>query len=387
MLDTSIEYYKEYAQIYKQLHKELERNRIILLKKILPEILKHLVVIVILLFLAISSITLLVINESLNKTIFNSNIEILTACIAGLSTFGIFIHLSLNSEKLINKIVQTNKTFKNLLKEKFLPHLLKPFENLKTSNENIQISKLLSCELFENLQSYKTETDDCFQGSYKSLNFKIQECKILGAKNTAYFKGIIIEIDSNKSVKNTTILTSKQDFYTAKNSKVLLFLAVALLIIAMISCSILCFIFNNKNAFYYAILTLIAIPTVIYNTILKIKKQNTNEKFEKLNLEDINISKKFNAYSSDQIEGRYLLTTAFIDRFNNLKTAFGTDRIKCSFYDNKLYIAIATKKDLFELGNIFKPVSNQQDVNNFYNEISAVYKIIDYLKLDDKTGI
>ena len=67
----------------------------------------------------------------------------------------------------------------------------------------------------------------------------------------------------------------------------------------------------------------------------------------------------------------------------NFTTAFGTDKAKCSFYDDKIMIAISTKKDLFEFGNLFKPVSKDK----FYEELNSIIEMIDYFKLDTHTGL
>ena len=116
----------------------------------------------------------------------------------------------------------------------------------------------------------------------------------------------------------------------------------------------------------------------------EIKRRNKEEKLDKIILEDPKFNKKYNAYSSDQVEGRYILTTAFIERFQNLQTAFKSKNIKCSFYDNKLMIAISTNKNLFEICNINKSFENTKDILEFYKQVSSIYQIIDYFKLDKK---
>ena len=384
MKNNSIEYYNEYIKNCKPLINELEKNRTILLKNINPKIIKYTLLLLILLVIDISSICTLCLNET--SKAFSEAMAFIITTIAALSILGTLYHSIMGTTNLIKNINNINKDFKNLLKNKFLPHLLKPFENLKISTKYITLTDIHNCELFEDLETDKTKTDDCFEGEYKSLKFKIQECEILGAKDTSFFKGLILEIDSNKSVKNTTILTSKHDIYTGINSLKLNIITYTIIFIFSI-CYLALTILTKSNIFYPSVLTILTIILLINDLISNIKYKKSKENFEKLTLEDINTNKNFNAYSSNQIEGRYLLTPTFIDRFNNLKTSFGTNKIKCSFYKDKLYLAISTKKDLFEFGNIFTPVNNQTEVNNFYNEILAIYKIIDYLKLDEKTGL
>lgn len=384
MKNLTLDYYNEYIKNCKPLINELEKSRNIWLNTITPKIMQYSILLIILLLIDIISISILCWNGV--AKIFTPGIEFIIIALTALSIVGTFYHCIFGAPKLIKNVNKTNKDFKKILKNKFLPHLIKPFENLKVSNNKILLTELHSCELFENLETYKVETDDCFEGEYQTLNFRIQECNLLGGKSTSYFRGLVIEIDSNKNVKNTTLLTSKQDIYTGINSLILNLITLIVVFLLTISYFYLQVITKNHNILSYIVAFLVVLA-IIHEMTSNIKEKFEKENFEKITLEDVKTNKRFNAYSSDQIEGRYLLTPAFIERFNNLKTVFGTNKIKCSFHKNKLYIAISTKKDLFELGTIFKSVHNQNEINNFYNEIFAIYKIIEYLKLDEKTGL
>lgn len=107
-----------------------------------------------------------------------------------------------------------------------------------------------------------------------------------------------------------------------------------------------------------------------------------------MKLEDSDFNKKYIVTTEDQIEGRYLITTGFMDRFKNLQTAFGTKNIKCAFFDNKVMFALHTNKDFFELSEgLFHSLKHPKRVKSFYEETTAIYDIIDYFKLDEKTGL
>ena len=108
---------------------------------------------------------------------------------------------------------------------------------------------------------------------------------------------------------------------------------------------------------------------------------------EKLILEDVDFNSQYSVYSEDQIEGRYIVTSSFMERFLNLKTAFKTKQIKCSFYDNKIMFAISTLKDCFEIGSLFKPLTDTKSIEKFFNEIISIYLIIDNFKLDEQNGL
>ena len=76
-----------------------------------------------------------------------------------------------------------------------------------------------------------------------------------------------------------------------------------------------------------------------------------------------------------------------MERLNELKLAFGTRNIKCSFFDNTIMIAIQTNRDLFELGSLYKTCPTNKDIKRFYHEMLAIQKLITHLKLTNKTGL
>lgn len=124
---------------------------------------------------------------------------------------------------------------------------------------------------------------------------------------------------------------------------------------------------------------------VVFIFLHSIKKKG--EKLNKVLLEDPEFAKRSNVYSSDQIESRYLLTTSFMQRFYDLKTAFGAKKVKCSFFDDNLMIAIHTNKNLFEICDLNKSLLDASSINQFYRELNSIYKMIDYFKLDENIGL
>lgn len=108
---------------------------------------------------------------------------------------------------------------------------------------------------------------------------------------------------------------------------------------------------------------------------------------QKVVLEDIEFNKKFQIYSTDQVEARYLLTTGFMDRFKNIAKAYKSSRIFCSFYDNYLYIAPYTKEDVFSLFGLTKSLADLRPYNLMFEQVASVLSMVDYLKLDRKLGL
>ena len=122
------------------------------------------------------------------------------------------------------------------------------------------------------------------------------------------------------------------------------------------------------------------------NSMLSKKIPFDKSKFEKVELESVSFNKKYQVYSDDQIEARYLLTTSMLERIEKLKIGFKAKYIRGSFKDNKLTIAIHTGKDMFAMGSDFKD-SDYNTFHIFYEEMLSIRQIIDELKLYDNTNL
>ena len=274
------------------------------------------------------------------------------------------------------------KNFARTIKTDCLPRLLKVFGDVEWKNGEgiISDSDLSSCGLFADFN--RRNTDDEFEGSHKGVAFKICETEMWyvsgSGKNrtcVSVFKGVIISFRSNKEIKNRTIIATKGDL-TKKNRYWIVIISLAYPLIQFLMAD-----FKNITNWIFVIFFLL-----LFLFISSIGNKN-EEKLESIKLEDPRFCNKFNAYSSDQVEARYLLTTAFIERFQNLKTAFGAKKAKCSFYEDQIMIAISTKKNLFEIGSLAKSLENPDSINDFYDELSSIYRMVDYFKLDQKTGL
>lgn len=278
------------------------------------------------------------------------------------------------------------KLFTKEVKEHCLPIVLKAFPEVEWFSETnfIPDEELNKSGLFAHFN--KRKSDDSFSGIYKNVDFKICETKLQretysskSKRISTIFNGIIITFTANKNIKNRTIIATKGD-NTAKNKAISAF--------GIIPCVALQTFETLKQnpllyVFFITIATIIAIA-------LFIKIKNTPEKGGALNdvmLEDPNFAKRFNVYSSDQVEARYLITTSFMERFQNLNTAFGAKKAKCSFYDDKIMFAITSSKNLFEISNFWESLENPKTINSLFAELYSVYQMINHFKLDQKTGL
>lgn len=124
------------------------------------------------------------------------------------------------------------------------------------------------------------------------------------------------------------------------------------------------------------------------------ERKHTNRAVKNMNkdgyssviLEDVEFNKKFETFSTDQIEARYLLTTAFMERLKNIELAFKAEFIRASFRDDKLFLVIGVNKDLFAMGNIHKQ-SNSNTFQELFNEMYSVLELVDELKLNQHIGM
>ena len=82
----------------------------------------------------------------------------------------------------------------------------------------------------------------------------------------------------------------------------------------------------------------------------------------------------------------YVEPKMFERLYNNLLES-NADISVCSFFEDKVMFAISTSKDLFEIGNLFTPLENPEKILDFYKQITAIPEMIDYFKLDEKTGL
>lgn len=115
--------------------------------------------------------------------------------------------------------------------------------------------------------------------------------------------------------------------------------------------------------------------------------KGSSEGLQQVKLEDPLFEKKFDVYSTDQVESRYLLSTSFMERLLKLSELFDHAKLQCGFYDNNLFIAIPLKKEYFQVSSIFTPATFQDDVQTILDEMELIFQIIDVLKLNEKNRL
>ncbi len=97
---------------------------------------------------------------------------------------------------------------------------------------------------------------------------------------------------------------------------------------------------------------------------------------KRVGLVDPVFEKIFEAYSTDQVEARYLLTPIFMQRLVDLETCVCGKNIRFGFFDRKLTIIVETK-NRFEAGSMFTTLLTPNKTQKILDEFGAVFDVID----------
>lgn len=222
------------------------------------------------------------------------------------------------------------KSFENSIKEQIMPKLCKCYGKMKWSEGSYQKGRVFekSCVI---PQYTSDEYDDIFTGIHKDVAFEIVESEYIrgsGKNQRTVFKGVIVKLAMNKNFISHTVIKpdSLRHVSPAKDLR---------------------------------------------HTVL----------------EDVEFEKKFDVFTNDEVDARYLITPSFMERLNNMKTAFKANSVSCAFYGDLLLVALSTNKDLFSICSLVKPVDDEQQYFQMYEEIVSIIKLIDHFKLDQKIGL
>lgn len=226
--------------------------------------------------------------------------------------------------------------YKKNVKNDVMPVFAQYFQDIKyCQNQGLSVADLKESYLFPEADKYTS--DDCFEGSYKNVSLQITEELLQKISYTqkkrhvkTLFQGIIIQFQMNKNFQGHTIVLKDAGF------------------------------FNRFKKF----------PNL-----------------ERVTLENPIFEKKFEVYSSDQVEARYLLTPLFMERIEQLKTLYKGKSVELSFLNNHVLIAIETNQDMFEPLSFFKSNINEEKIKRVLEQFLNIFSIIEILKLTERTGI
>lgn len=297
-------------------------------------------------------------------------------------------------------ITHTNKLFKKDIKLKVI-YILQDFFNIRgIRKSSVSKSQLMHSNLFPYFE--EVNVDDGYSGCHNSVDYSILEAKLTAKSPKRFdittFKGLIVLYEFNKNILKDTIVTRKNDDNIRQNLHGLNVKRIFVPLSIMMSLIVI-FAFlasggiKSFDELFFAI-SLIIVPLacgfIIFGLPFLVLHfiQQRKQKMTKTEMEDIVFNKDYIIHTKDPVEARYLITTAFMERFLKLQKIFKTKNIKCSFFDkDKLMIAIPARKDLFEVCSLFSLLKNKKYIEKFYNDIEDIKKIIDVFKLNERTGL
>lgn len=249
---------------------------------------------------------------------------------------------------LIIYITISPKFFEKKVKKVIMPQIFDKLPNFKWMKEGSIIPEEI--KQFKLFGYFKTkENDDSLFCNYKDIKISIDECQLSRDPNGDIlyppFKGVLILLRTDHKLTNKPVIIKADGLKNGLNK------------------------LQNK-----------------IDNILG-RKNNEFPDLQKINLEDVEFEKKYDVYCADQIEARYLLTTAFMERLNNIKFAFNADFVEASIINNKMLIAVYTHRDLFKLANIYKPIYNFNQYKTMVEEFASIIEMVDTLKINRNIGL
>ena len=281
----------------------------------------------------------------------------------------LFVVIKNNVSSLFDKLA---KIYKRKIKNKCFSRILKCFDFIKDNSNDLFTSLILKKHIMYCTNKHgcrlSPQIDDRFSGTYNNVNYRIAEIgniHIRGYKGIySTWNGVFIEFQFNKEIKAPLYVFPKSEHS---------YIITTFLALLIVSISIKTFL----------------VPLLIFSLIwtIGLLLDLRLYKFKKVDLEDTKFAKLYNVETTDQVEARYILTTAFMDRINNLRRIFNSKDIRIFFENNKMTIAIRTTKDLFEIGDINCSIHDFKQVNQFYEEITTIISFIEYFKLTNRTGL
>ncbi len=290
--------------------------------------------------------------------------------------------------------------YKDKTKMMVMPKILAFWKNFSLHKNGLKVTKEIieKSELFGNFN--ETETDDNFSGTYQGVDICVSEQKVIysGRKMShTHFKGVFILLRFNKKLQRKTIVRSKD--FTIPGVIISNFYFLMLLLIPLfIACPFLFDCLRGKGNIglpsMFVMLLFSFLPSLIYIAVLyfalyhrRSKGKNKNDgKLSEVVLADPLFRRKWDVVSNDQIEARVVLTPRFMERIKAVKTYFHGNRIDCSFFDDKILLAVYTTKDMFETTSLFSSSLKYHKVYEVVTQMYSVFSVISEIngkKFDD----
>jgi len=101
-----------------------------------------------------------------------------------------------------------------------------------------------------------------------------------------------------------------------------------------------------------------------------------------INMEDVDFEKEFVVYGTDQIEARYILSTALMRRILEFKRKMKVP-VHMAFVNSDLYMAISIKKNMFE-PRLLRKILDFEIVRDYLEDVILAVGIVEDLNLNTR---
>lgn len=267
------------------------------------------------------------------------------------------------------------KKYKRDTKKMVMPKIMAFFKHLTYQWENggISANVIRESDLFEGME--KVYYDDTFQGSHKGTKFQLGEQRVTtyvqtknGRREVTMFKGIFLFFELGKKFKGQTVVNDKKGQWL---TFFLSFLGGALFLWLVVM-NIKAFFADGFVNWNFLIWAIVFIGAFLYGIF--------KSKYKKVYLEDVVFAKNWKVKATDQVEARYVLTPALMERMLKIKKMFYGNSIHFAFFNNKVLIAVGTNKDMFETTSLFSSALNYQKVREVIAQFYSIFATIEELK-------
>lgn len=223
------------------------------------------------------------------------------------------------------------KSFENKIKNEIMPVIFNNINGFDWSKESfISDDDIKKSNLIPNF--YDKTVDDNFHGRYKNVNIDICETKIRDRvvyksrtrnEPSLYFQGVLVKLAPEKKYKGLTLIKPNGAIKPSGLARV--------------------------------------------------------------HLEDVEFEKQYDVYSNDQIEARFVLTTAFMERFKKIQQTFKASWLLASITEQGILIGLELNKDFFKLAKINHPIQDFEAFKQLALEFVSILELVDTLKLSQNT--
>lgn len=108
---------------------------------------------------------------------------------------------------------------------------------------------------------------------------------------------------------------------------------------------------------------------------------------ERVVLENTEFESRFEIYTTDQVEARYVLTPRFMERLLELSSYIKDKSSGIAFSDSFAYLTLDVRANWFEPGSLFSKLADQRRIENLIEQLNLAFEVARILNLSTKSHV